>query len=445
MQSQAPLGDMVSYEIMEKSQDTLIFQRRYGDWWFGAFGGPQYDIYFGDLNMNLFASEPNNPFNSLINYSGGAGAGIFLGLMGEYIPPQEKWAYQLRLSLLNFKNGASNTENLPDSLNTSFRFASQLNYISLSPSARYNLMKEGLHIFGGLDLGLALSGDFDQEKYFVNTGDIDQITFTDLNNLKFRIGAHFGVGYDIFMADISNKLRVRFTPFAAMDFGTSYISDNNSSWNSVNFKAGLQIKFGFDKIQYDTLFYDPSAIPAPEYLASAIVEEGVYFPGVNLSEVMPSATLDIVYVTKLQEVEKPIADTLIVAKADVPIDVPETETKINIRQNSTQRFTFRNSTSAELSNEAKAYLDEVAKYMKANPNTIVRVVGHTDNTGPSIEIRQARSEQRAEAATRYLMSKNISRGRILATGRGSLSPFRPNTTVEGRRANNRVEIVVVPN
>lgn len=436
---------MVSYEIMDKSQDTLIFKRQYGAWWFGAFGGPQYDIYFGDLNMNLFAKEPDNPFNYMINYSGGAGAGIFLGIMGEYIPPREKWAYQLRLSLLNFKNGASNTEQFPDSLKTSYRFASQLNYISLSPSVRYNLMQEGLHIFGGLDLGLALSGNFDQEKYFINTGDIDQITFTDLSNLKFRFGGHFGVGYDIFMVDISNKLRVRFTPYAEVDFGTSYISDNNSSWNSINFKTGLKIKFGFDKIKYDTLHYDPTAVSAPEYLASAIVENGVYFPGVILSEAMPAATLDIVYVSKLQEVEKPVADTLLVAKADVPIDVPDTETKINIQTNTTQTFNFRNSTSADLSADARAYLDKVANFLKANPNMIVRVEGHTDNTGATLAINQSRSDQRAEAATRYLVSKNIQRNRILARGRGSLSPIRPNTTPEGRRANNRIEIVVVPN
>ena len=79
----------------------------------------------------------------------------------------------------------------------------------------------------------------------------------------------------------------------------------------------------------------------------------------------------------------------------------------------------------------------------ANPKTIVRVVGHTDNTGATLAINQKRSEERADAAVRYLMNKGIPRSRILSRGRGALAPIKSNATAEGRKANNRVEIVVV--
>lgn len=69
------------------------------------------------------------------------------------------------------------------------------------------------------------------------------------------------------------------------------------------------------------------------------------------------------------------------------------------------------------------------------------IEGHTDNVG-SAAANQALSQQRAEAVRTALASR-LSGGaaRLTATGFGATRPREPNTTLEGRARNRRVEVV----
>ncbi|WP_408591777.1 OmpA family protein [Novosphingobium sp.] len=88
-------------------------------------------------------------------------------------------------------------------------------------------------------------------------------------------------------------------------------------------------------------------------------------------------------------------------------------------------------------------LDKVAASLSQYPNSLIDVYGHTDSTG-SAAYNQRLSENRARAVADYLSSRGVSAARIRSQGFGMTQPVASNATEEGRAANRRVEIKIVP-
>jgi len=99
--------------------------------------------------------------------------------------------------------------------------------------------------------------------------------------------------------------------------------------------------------------------------------------------------------------------------------------------------------SAELSVESLPLLEALAVIaVECDPFTL-RVEGHTDDTGVS-ELNQLLSEQRAAAVVERFAVLGVPRDRLSATGFGALRPLADNASLDGRRANRRIEIIVSP-
>jgi len=111
--------------------------------------------------------------------------------------------------------------------------------------------------------------------------------------------------------------------------------------------------------------------------------------------------------------------------------------------NRIERFLYPGERTVALTPELRQYLDALAEYLRLNPQAEVRIVGHTDDFGGSLEETQRISEQRAQAVVEYLVQRGISRARLLASGMGARQPIADNRTAAGRAQNRRVEIVVV--
>ena len=99
--------------------------------------------------------------------------------------------------------------------------------------------------------------------------------------------------------------------------------------------------------------------------------------------------------------------------------------------------------STELRRDLMQDLQALAQNLLAYPNTNVRVVGHTDNTG-SASYNQSLSVGRADSVSRVLVRNGVNPGRIIAIGRGEDEPVASNLTASGRTQNRRVEIVILP-
>ena len=86
-------------------------------------------------------------------------------------------------------------------------------------------------------------------------------------------------------------------------------------------------------------------------------------------------------------------------------------------------------------------LDRFAEGLRNNPNTDVRIIGHTDNTG-SDAVNNPLSLERAASTRNYLTGRGVDGRRISIEGMGERQPIATNDTSDGRSRNRRVEIYV---
>ncbi|MBZ5529200.1 MAG: OmpA family protein [Acidobacteriia bacterium] len=96
--------------------------------------------------------------------------------------------------------------------------------------------------------------------------------------------------------------------------------------------------------------------------------------------------------------------------------------------------------SAKIRPQSKPTLDEIAGVMKAHPDWVLRVDGHTDNVGGNA-FNQTLSEERAAAVKKALVDGyHIPASHLTTGGFGASSPADTNDTMEGRAKNRRVEL-----
>jgi outer membrane protein OmpA-like peptidoglycan-associated protein len=88
-------------------------------------------------------------------------------------------------------------------------------------------------------------------------------------------------------------------------------------------------------------------------------------------------------------------------------------------------------------------LNSVALVLKEYDKTVIEVMGYTDSTG-SEAYNQTLSERRAGSVADYLVAQGLDRRRVLSKGFGETHPVADNATPEGRQANRRVELRLVP-
>lgn len=96
---------------------------------------------------------------------------------------------------------------------------------------------------------------------------------------------------------------------------------------------------------------------------------------------------------------------------------------------------------ADLNDDAKLALHDLAKVMKQNSKLKLRIEGHTSKEGDET-LNQKLSEARAQAAVEFLVNKEgIDASRLQAKGMGSSQPINP----DNLEANRRTEFVIIEN
>lgn len=113
-----------------------------------------------------------------------------------------------------------------------------------------------------------------------------------------------------------------------------------------------------------------------------------------------------------------------------------------ITLNMPSRVTF-DVDSAIVSTRFRPALDEVARVLSQYEKTFVDVIGHTDSTG-SDAYNLTLSQRRADSVATYLSSNGVLRARMATEGQGEQQPIADNGSENGRAANRRVEIRLVP-
>ena len=137
-------------------------------------------------------------------------------------------------------------------------------------------------------------------------------------------------------------------------------------------------------------------------------------------------------------------------KKELEAALPEEAVVETINEGEALKVTFDSgilfaTNSSTVSAASKSALRNLATSLNANPDTDIKIVGHTDSTG-KVDYNQTLSEKRAKSVYDYLMEdQGISSTRMTFEGKGIHEPVADNATPEGRAKNRRVEILILPN
>ena len=99
--------------------------------------------------------------------------------------------------------------------------------------------------------------------------------------------------------------------------------------------------------------------------------------------------------------------------------------------------------------QGKQALVRLSKVLEENPDISILIEGHTDNipftSRGAIESNWDLSTKRATAVVKILLENNkILPQNLTAAGKSEFVPIAPNTSVDGRAANRRIEIILSP-
>lgn len=148
-------------------------------------------------------------------------------------------------------------------------------------------------------------------------------------------------------------------------------------------------------------------------------------------------SITLALVTSLKSVLGDMSDE------DIQINVEKGVVYVSI----SDKLLFR-SGSYEVSAEAKKVLAKVAKVVNNKPNIDIMVEGHTDNKSISNSVLVDNwdlSVKRATSVVRVLQNDySVDPKRMTAAGRSYYIPLKTNETAEGRAANRRTRIIILP-
>ncbi|MFD1260306.1 OmpA family protein [Entomomonas asaccharolytica] len=87
-------------------------------------------------------------------------------------------------------------------------------------------------------------------------------------------------------------------------------------------------------------------------------------------------------------------------------------------------------------------LTKIAKLVKQDSNSVVVIVGHTDDTGGAA-VNNELSLKRAKSVGSVFNVAGLPGRQVYSTGVGSNQPLTTNKTAKGREQNRRVELIIV--
>ncbi|MDR2041512.1 MAG: OmpA family protein [Tannerella sp.] len=131
-------------------------------------------------------------------------------------------------------------------------------------------------------------------------------------------------------------------------------------------------------------------------------------------------------------------------KAELDVVLPQKRAIETVKKGQAVKVTFHSGllflkNASTLSDTAKYILRQLAACVNRYPDTDLRIVCYTDNTGET-QPNCMLSERRAKGVRDYLGAQGVAEDRMTFLGMGALHPAADNRTPAGRAQNRRLEI-----
>jgi len=136
------------------------------------------------------------------------------------------------------------------------------------------------------------------------------------------------------------------------------------------------------------------------------------------------------------------------------VEIPQDRKKVNSQVNDIklkklglgERFVLRNIyfdfDKAELKPESKSDLENLIMLLNDNPSIKIEIGGYTDSKGEK-EYNRNLSQKRAEAVLNYLVSRGVSKKRLVAKGYGESTAISNGQQVKEEEISRRTEFVII--
>ncbi|MBX3044981.1 MAG: OmpA family protein [Candidatus Kapabacteria bacterium] len=366
---------------------------------------------FGGLNINMHSPEfytiqGGDGLMKAINKSSTTFGGNF-GLIGNF-PLNNTFVITGRLGY-NMLGGE-----LKDYMDDPFD--ASLSMLEITPGMQFHNLISGtdLYFLAGLELGVPL-----QNKYTYPSSLENDVDIPDANT---RVALALGVGY---IFEISKNIFLTPEVSYRIPFSEVSASDNFTTWNVPQLRAGISLTFGFGKEKETEVVQKTATVDVGFKEVRAYDRNGNVKPASKIS------------VEEVQYAEQfPILPYVFFNELS---DEPNTKTQ-TLAGKSNEAGTFQIESLTPVAEKINSStLDIVGERMQKDKNIAIRIVGTLD--GRSEANNRVLAQKRAEFAKNYLVNTySISPDRITAEA-GNL-PGKPSSLRDpmGLEENRRIEI-----
>lgn len=211
-------------------------------WLFGVAAGANVNMYRGSTQ------QLNDGFRSPVTFHDGAGVGLFVAPLVEYMIPGTRFGVMLQAGY-DGKNSAFDQKSTV--CNCAADLKTNLSYLTVEPSIRFAPFHGNFYLFGGPRFAFNLQKEFTYE-LGLNPEYPDQLPTPDVkgdisNVHDMLVSMQIGAGYDIPLSSREVAMQSFLSPFISFQpyFGQSPRSIE--TWNITTVRVGAALKFGIGK------------------------------------------------------------------------------------------------------------------------------------------------------------------------------------------------------
>lgn len=415
---------------------------------------------FGHYNINAFNSSfsqlPGVP-NCCTEFTGGSGSGFSVGALAEYpfqrffqFDGTEKFSFSLRalFSSIDGRIRASeNTTVIVDGVSQAGAFDhlldSKLNYFSIEPGIRYNVIDK-LGLFGGFNVGFGILSKYSQREELTHPA--DRGTFIDGRRIRneysgnipnastIQAGLKIGAGYDL---PLNKKEWLFISPEVFYNYNfTKVVSGLN--WNIHTISLGIAVKY------QEPPPPPPPPLPPispplpvlPQPDAPPVITASVRAVEVDSNNVIkPDFNIRIEDFVTLNM--RPLLNYIFFDEnsAELPVRYKK------LKPSETNKFEFKGLQDLNALETYYHVLNIIGKRLKDNPNAKLTLVGTNSNNREEKNNKEL-SLARANTVKDYLVDVwDVNPASVKLTSRNlPAQPSRKNEP-DGEEENRRVEII----